>query len=70
MMKLPPLQVGAKVCFLCEHIREDKLRVHIGTADKTVIYDWTPICEKEDDTPPKLYFAISFKSIGWKILVE
>lgn len=69
MMKLPPLQVGAKVCFLCEHIREDKLRVHIGTADKTVIYDWTPVCGN-DDTPPKLYFAISFRSCGWKILVE
>ncbi|KAE8739490.1 hypothetical protein FOCC_FOCC014986 [Frankliniella occidentalis] len=70
MMKLPPLKVGAKVCFLCELIREDKLRMHIGTADKTVIYDWTPVCVANETTPPKLYFAISFQSKGWKILVE
>lgn len=70
MMKLPPLKVGAKVCFLCEHIRDGKLRVHIGTADKTVIYDWTPIGDSNDITPPKLYFAICFNSKGWKVLVE
>lgn len=70
MMKLPPLQSGAKVCFLCEHIREDKLRVHIGTSDKTVIYDWCPVNDNNETTPSKLYFAISFQCKGWKVLVE
>ena len=70
MMKLPPLQTGAKVCFLCEHIREDKLRVHIGTSDKTVIYDWTPVSESLETTPSNLCFALSFQSKGWKVIVE
>lgn len=70
MMKLPPFQVGAKVCFLCELVHEDKLRVHISTAEKTVTYDWTPVCEVIDFRSPKLYFAVSFQSKGWKVLVE
>ncbi|XP_049853008.1 cytokine receptor-like factor 3 isoform X2 [Schistocerca gregaria] len=63
--KLPPLEKGSKLCFTCEHVRNSKVRIHIDSGNKTVAYDWNV-------TSPlhKLFFAICFGQVGWKVLVE
>jgi len=68
MMKLPALDAGARICFQCEKIRPNRLRVNIGTGNKTVIYDWTPQSDEQDVNA--LHFALYFVCPGWKILVE
>ncbi|XP_067005083.1 cytokine receptor-like factor 3 [Anabrus simplex] len=63
--KLPPFEKGSKVCFTCEHIRDNKIRVNIDSNNKTVTYDW-----KISSPQLKLYFAVCFGQKGWKVLVE
>ncbi|KAK7863037.1 hypothetical protein R5R35_010779 [Gryllus longicercus] len=63
--KLPPLEKGSKVCFTCEHIRDNKIRVNIDSNNKTVTYDW-----KVSSPELKVYFAVCFGQKGWKVLVE
>ncbi|XP_069692262.1 cytokine receptor-like factor 3 [Periplaneta americana] len=63
--KLPRLEKGSKVCFTCEHIRDNKIRVNIDSNNKTVTYDWNI-----SSPDLKLYFAICFGECGWKVLVE
>ncbi|KAF4519359.1 hypothetical protein B566_EDAN011365 [Ephemera danica] len=61
--RLPPLVQGSKVTFTCEHIRDDRLRVHIDSDNKTVTYDW-----RVHGQP--LLFVLGFGQVGWKVLVE
>ncbi|PSN57173.1 Cytokine receptor-like factor 3 [Blattella germanica] len=63
--RLPRLERGSKVCFTCEYIRENKIRVNIDSNNKTVTYDWNV-----SSTDLKLYFALCFGECGWKVLVE
>ncbi|XP_044257887.1 cytokine receptor-like factor 3 [Tribolium madens] len=62
--KLPEAAKGLKICFMCELINDDKVRVNIDTCNKQVTYDWQ-ICKTD-----KLYFAALLKSPASKIMVE
>ncbi|KAJ3628362.1 hypothetical protein MTP99_015672 [Tenebrio molitor] len=62
--KLPEAAKGLKICFMCELIHGDKVRVNIDTCDKQVTYDWQ--ISKTD----KLYFAALLQSPASKIMVE
>ncbi|EEZ97840.1 Cytokine receptor-like factor 3 [Tribolium castaneum] len=62
--KLPEAAKGFKICFMCELIQDDKVRVSIDTCNKQVTYDWQ--ISKTD----KLYFGALLKSPATKIMVE
>ncbi|KAJ3664620.1 hypothetical protein Zmor_000174 [Zophobas morio] len=62
--KLPEAAKGLKICFMCELIHDDKVRVNIDTCDKQVTYDWQ-ICKSD-----KLYFVAQLQSPASKIIVE
>ncbi|CAH1155075.1 unnamed protein product [Phaedon cochleariae] len=55
---------GSKVCFTCDLVNKDKMRINIDSEEKRVTYDWSI----KPDT--KMYFAAQFYSSNWKILVE
>lgn len=53
-----------QVCFTCEMVNVDKIRVNIDCDDKRVTYDWLL------EPTTKMFFASQFESAKWKIMVE
>ncbi|KAJ8984693.1 hypothetical protein NQ317_004952 [Molorchus minor] len=62
--KLPDFYCGLKVCFTCELVNKEKVRVHIDANDKRVTYDWLM------NQGSEISFGCQFFSSKWKIMIE
>ncbi|XP_023020995.2 cytokine receptor-like factor 3 [Leptinotarsa decemlineata] len=61
---LPNFTKGLKVCFTCDLVNNQKVRVNIDSNEKRVTYDW-PV-----NPDSKMLFVAHFCSNKWKIMVE
>ncbi|KAG5889281.1 hypothetical protein JTB14_007043 [Gonioctena quinquepunctata] len=61
---LPNFTKGQKVCFTCDGINNQKVRVNIDSNEKRVTYDWPA------NPDSNMFFIAQFFSTKWKIMVE